>query len=117
MCFEIHPKCPKARTAEKDIVCYKEGYRHTDGTFSPFYKSSFYYRLGEVTKLPWKWRRWPVESEDTICIGFHSYSNKKRLGSYIDHVKCIIPKGAHYFYNPEAGEYVSDRIIVQEFID
>ena len=117
MCFVIHPRYPEVQTAKRDVVCYKEGFPLTDGTFAPFYKTYFSYRLGEVTKLPDK--QWPVEWEDNsdlICVGFHSYSNKKKLSTRTTHVKCIIPKGAHYFYNPEDKEYVSDQIIVQEFM-
>lgn len=119
MCFVIHHKCPKPRIAKKDIVCYKEGYRGADGEFVPYFERFFIYRLGEVTKLPYE--RWPVEwkdHSDVIGIGFHSYSNKKVLRKLIgiSHVKCIIPEGAHYFYNPDYREYVSDQIVVQEFI-
>lgn len=120
MCFVIHHRCPKPRTVKRDIVCYKEGYRRPDGTFSPYFKTFFNYKLGEVTKLRLECKRWPAEEDhsNTICIGFHSYSNKKELSKgWVDHVKCIIPEGAHYYYNPDSREYVSDQIVVQEFID
>lgn len=118
MCFYIHPEHPEMKTAKRDIVCYKNGYRTPSGVFRPLYRCFYRYVLGELNKI----EDWYVQVEAGACVfgrilqGFHSYSNKKQLSRRYAQVKCIIPKGAHYFYNPSDQEYVSDQIIVQEFI-
>lgn len=117
MCFFIHPKHPKMKTAKRDIPCYKEGFHYRKEFFYPKHFTNYQYDLGQLNKIegkwPIQWRGWSVVE---IYEGFHSYSNKKELYGSFANVKCIIPKGAHYFYNPERREYVSDQIIVQEFI-
>lgn len=117
MCFFIHPKHPEVKTAKRDIPCYKNGYRIPTG-FRPLYQVAYRYVLGDLNKIE-NWTGPAVAHlfGDTISRGYHSYSNKKRLSRGYACVKCIIPKGAHYFYNPEDREYVSDQIIIQEFID
>ena len=113
MCFIIHPKYREMKTAKRNIPCYKEGARSYDQkTFLPRFHY-YRYNLGQLNKIEGEW---PLLIFSEIHKGFHSYSNKNRLSRLHVGVKCIIPKGAHYFYNPENQEYVSDQIIVQEFM-
>lgn len=130
MCFYIHPKYPEPLVAKRDIVCYKHGTVHqqTEGKFVfwPFFMTSFRYRQNVVKKLSCEdQEEWPCITADLqfgnlmVSIGFHSYSNKKNLpktrGKYGYHaVKCIIPKGARYLYNPDDKEYVSTELMVVE---
>lgn len=119
MCFFIHPKHREMKTAERNIPCYKQGLRSLDQKifFSRFY--IYPYNLGQLNKIVGEWPIHPPTLPVTVIQkGFHSYSNRRYPSQQcLEVVKCIIPKGAHYFYNPEDQEYVSDQIIVQEFID
>lgn len=123
MCFYTHPKHPDVKIAGKDIVCYKEGLKKgsTANLFCSYYRGHIYL-LGRTNVLS---EEWPTISPSLlfkrgiIMEGFHSYSNKKRLSRARDmvRVRCIIPEGAKYFYNPDDKVYVSNQIIVQEFIE
>ena len=124
MCFFVHPKHPDVKIAGKDIVCYKEGLKRksTADQFRSFFKDYTYY-LGQTYVISEKWpkilsSRVFGSNYDTVEKGFHSYSNKKRLSKarVMVRVRCIIPKEAKYLYDPDNQEYVSDQIIVQEFM-
>lgn len=120
MCFTVHPKYPDVKVAKRDIVCYKYG--HSDGIVFISFCRDFAYEFGKVYSQ--RKRRWPCgfvsssRSPSYIEEGFHSFSNKKAIaGLFVGtKVKCIIPKGAKYFYNPDAKEYVSNQIIIKEII-
>ena len=122
MCFTVHPYHPKAKVAKRDIVCYKAGYKYRGGrVFMPYFQMDYSYQLGKTQP---KVKLMPVRlsNEDlAIQAGYHSYSNKKELRGWksdpiVVSVKCIIPKGTEYYYNPEDREYVSETLVVKEFI-
>ena len=122
MCFEIHSRYPKPRTAKKDIVCYKSVYAtfDDDGEYREFYSvyQTFLYRIGTEYSLG---KELKVRDGLSIDEGFHSFSNKKKLKPWntdeFAHLKCIIPAGSTYYYDPLDREYVSDRIRIVEEID
>ena len=125
MCFYIHPKHQEKKIAKRDIVCYKYGRVTKAGNkFSPSCYTGFYYPFGE--KVEQKGNRWPYIHTyrgffpKRIEKGFHSYSNKKAIKGftkrYYNIVKCIIPKGTEYFYDPKTKTYVSRALVVQEVI-
>ena len=101
MCFTI---TTPEKIAKRDIVCYKRLIRRR-GQYTSVYQGSFY-MFGKVYK--------------TVGFGFvgrdvfegrHSYSNLKQAKRLVWDieviVKCIIPKGTKYYYNPGDKEYVS----------
>jgi len=111
MCFIISDEHPEVKIAKRDITCYKEVIKHR---LSQYVKSDvmyFVYKLGKIYK------RKMIVDNDNIDTGFHSYSNKCAINRFRDDiifVKCIIPKGSEYYYNPSWCEYVSNRIIIKE---
>lgn len=48
----------------------------------------------------WGWKDW------CISEGFHSYTDDT-----IANIKCVIPKGSIYYYNPYDKQYVSNQLI------
>ena len=108
MCFYIHSKHPEPKTAKEDESCYKIGY--LDSIHNKFRSEimKFSYQLNKVysTKID--------GYGDVIRRGFNSFKTKKDAledntwGN--DIVKCTIPKGATYYYNPDLQEYVSNKI-------
>lgn len=131
MCFTVHRRYPNPRTAKKDIVCYKAVYATFDDNGEDLeyysihqgflYKPETEYSLGKglmVQKQLYSFDGLRISAE--IYQGFHSFSNKKRLQRWntdYAHLKCIIPAGSQYYYNPDYQEYVSDRIKIVEEID
>lgn len=111
MCFFIHHRHRKPKIAKRDITCYKLGIKIDETSFKSEIKEHLY-NLGEKqTELELS----PIH--DMILVGYHSYSNKREIKfNFQDLVKCIIPKGSIYYYNPYIKEYVSSNIIVQEFM-
>lgn len=115
MCFTVHPKHKRAKVAKEDIICYKTFYKwHLDKKKTEVKSQwrGFVYKLGwlyeldgyMVVRKPW----------NEITVGLHSYILKPEH-NWADPtivIKCIIPKGAKYYVNPEYGEYVSDQIII-----
>jgi hypothetical protein len=112
MCFIIHPDHPDKKIAKRDIACYKFFKNRSGELFST--PRRFKYELHKLykTKIIVKLQCWKIEH------GFHSHSNKKCFLEYInsgnERVKCIIPKGSEYYYNPFYKEYVSNQIIIKE---
>ena len=54
---------------------------------------------------------------DQINKGLHSYTTyskaqKENFLQGAEIVRCIIPKGAKYYYNPDYKEYVSNYLII-----
>lgn len=116
MCFVINVKHSEEKIAKKDIVCYKRLCVYIDIFISPYLH--YFYRLNILYRSELK-----PSSDNTIDIGFHSYSCKKYATSrlikdrYEVLAKGIIPKGSRYYYNPDDHEYVSNQIIIQEVIN
>jgi len=136
MCFIVHKKHNKVKTANRDISCYKMLITRKvkvvdgvliDGLASPYFgmvwdfKSQTYFTVKTlgVREITPTWSRetnvsW-VENESIVTTGLHSYSNKDKLkelttplATHIPtFVKFIIPKGTKYYYNPKQKEYVS----------
>lgn len=117
MCFTIHRDHQEPKIAKRDIVCYKAGFeRSSYRAFEPYYRYHTYWLGQEQPRIDLK----PLNGE--IFEGYHSYSNKKHMYRewrpfYVKYVKCIIPKGTRYYYNPQEKVYVSETIIVQEYIE
>ena len=129
MCFYIHRDHYKLKTAEEDIVCYKEAnklttfsFRTSDeikGTediqgFISFYRF-FDYKFGETYGYINLSEHEFSNMEETsrlgvIHEGFHSYIAYQVCDDHNFCIKCFIPKGTRYFYNPDYNEYVSERI-------
>ena len=122
MCFEIHSRYPKPQVAKRDIVCYKSVFAefNDNGEDLEYYSihQSFVYETGTEYSLG---KELKVRDGLSIYEGFHSFSNKKKLQHWntdeYAHLKCIIPAGSTYYYNPNYKEYVSDRIRIVEEID
>jgi len=116
MCFIIDAKHSEEKIAKKDIVCYKRLMISPTGNFlSPYQLKPYKLNILCRSKLE-------LSSYNTICVGIHSYSCKKKATSCLNRVyfevlaKGIIPKGSRYYYNPIRHEYVSNRIILKEII-
>ena len=116
MCFTIDKNHKKPITAKMDIECYKavlvdEKTAHRNFVYSPntLYKQNKFWALKNFIS--------GTILDNSINEGFHSYYNlnkAKRCYGYSDYykmIKCIIPKGAKYFKNPETEEYVSNQLI------
>ena len=111
MCFYIHHKHRKPKIAKRDINCYKLGMKIDETSFKSEFQEHLYNFGEKQTELELS----PIH--DIIMAGYHSYSNKRKLRfGFPYRVKCIIPKGSIYYYNPCMKEYVSSNIIVQEFM-
>ena len=115
MCFHIHPKYPEPKLAETDIICYKVVRKRSfTNEFYSIYEM-FRYKLKEIYSRT-SFGIVKTFYEDVIYEGFHSYSIlDKAIDQYAGHhgciIKCIIPEGTIYYYNPEDSEYVSLQII------
>jgi len=118
MCFTI---TTPEQIAKKDIPCWKVLDKLT-GVYSSYYYNSKY-RIGETyttKKLGFSDFYQPAtkKSAKQINQGRHSYSTlelAKLQYSYcsaenVRIVKCIIPKGASYYYNRDDRQYVSSAI-------
>ena len=109
MCFVIHKDHPNVLVAKKDIPCWKKVYRVAKKRGSGYYKSQaeaefrrFVYKFNKVYKVR-SFRYYP--NKGFITRGFHSYCFKLRTRYTI--IRCVIPKGTKYYFNPAADEYVS----------
>ena len=108
MCFFIHPRHKKVKTAKKRITVWKTGKAIVDGfqTLSFNYK----YERGKTNK--------PVllfVYDNIIDEGYHSYSTysaaEDSCWTIEDVFELYIPVGARYYYNPEDNQYVSNKIV------
>lgn len=135
MCFYIHSKHKTAKIAKKDIICYKilskfntrlylDNFIHEKGIYFSSIKN-YIYNFNEnkkyISNIKVENANYWNNYNECIHIGIHSYSSIKRCRSYpysrVVIVKCIIPKGSTYYYNPDKQEYVSDTIEFIELID
>ena len=118
MCFNIHSEHPRRKIAKKDIVCYKRLNQtcirqERKIILTPPCYTYFKYVANKLytTGLG-------IDQEGReINEGFHSYFTlgmAREDVSWEEYVyRCIIPKGACYFYNPDDKEYVSNQIIIK----
>lgn len=98
--------------ATKDITAYKVVIPYTRSCTSLFWKFNYEYNKLYTTSFT-------IHAFDFgfyITEGFHSYkivSQARKLNRlYREHViRCVIPKGSHYFINSD-DEIVSDKIII-----
>lgn len=120
MCFYIHEDHIHAKIAENDITCYKIVTRKKNKDLvSPYMGSEVI--LGQKVEQK-------IESKYgiSIDIGIHSCTTflsafLRRFEMWLNNhfcqygkkiiVKCIIPKGTKYYYNPDVKEYVSEAMI------
>ena len=120
MCFYINKNYKNIIRAEKNIICYKVTYNGK--VYKDFFKSmfkEFIYKYNTTYKLN---KTLIIEDGNVIEEGFHSYSNynkaKRVKNNYSNSngnnstIRCIIPKDALYYFNPDENEYVSDQIII-----
>jgi hypothetical protein len=123
MCFFVSKSkgYSKKKIAIADIVCYKlfpkrkrRGNQY--GSFVVSKHRCFEYKLGETyyedsMKIEIDWY-----GQKIINFGLHSFSSLTRaIENNWDTdiiLKCIIPAGATYYYNPDRSEYVSDYITI-----
>lgn len=115
MCFVVHPDYPNPLIAEEDIPCVKEG----TVSYPHHFISLFHGYPYKFKQLQPRVNLHPVDR--TIREGYHSWALCHwSLQSPPDdgriRVKCIIPKGSLYYYNPAYREYVSNQIIAQEIL-
>lgn len=137
MCFNIHPEHKDAYIVTEEIVVWKSFSQlyfiygkgvnpcnrgaHTLKTGSIGFKSyhqCFKYLFGKTYKIA-KSRLKPklnfYGSKYIIEIGFHSFIHRSDSYSHGDYsIKCYIPVGAHYYYNPQQGHYVSSSIRISD---
>lgn len=117
MCFFISDLFKDEITADKDILCwkivtsdFKLMFQHNQlyDKFTTYYVKDF--DSGVITSLKKSYY-------GLIYEGIHSYSiiserDYYDLDYYVNTVRrnliyCVIPKGEKYYYNSNAGEYVS----------
>jgi len=131
MCFNIHIEYPKKLIAEKNITCYKRVVRLKDEIVCNIHHLEVM-RI-DTSKLrksillsPYRYQQYKtrvlyrsrlVDNKCNGCIheGLHSHSSLrqaeiKREDHYEKIIRCVIPKGAEYYYNPEEKEYVSNQL-------
>lgn len=127
MCFIVHPEYPDPLVTEQDIVCFKVGYEAEISLFGGYFTSEYRgykYRLKRLQPLV-ELCLYNNTKTGTIEInkGYHSYHPLHPFAqsgfdatSKFCLVRCIIPKGSQYYYNPNDQEYVSDQIIAQKIL-
>ena len=115
MCFEIHAGYKEPFVAKKDVVCYKVMKTGDNGTYVSFHRYFAYeknktYNLEEPMKIYF----------NEIEYGFHSFTSYNKACSRSNNdpvIKCVIPKGSTYYYNPCDKEYVADSILILKEVD
>ena len=135
MCWYSYEK-PELRIAEEDITCYKVVYTKLKFMWVYSLYRNFKYTLHnqyfikDGLSVGIHETLGTRQLEYTINEGFHSYSQKPGFkdgciwctddnfesGSSVFRVKCTIPKGSVYYYNPTNCTLVSDSIIIDEII-
>lgn len=126
MCFYIHKDHIEAKTADKDITCYKvllvNGNKFWHALrLAPLeapYRSTLY-RLWVTYKSEIIMR-----GDNTIENGLHSLTNFKQAVHKLEEIertdmlhsiyKAIIPKNSTYYYDPIKNEYVSNQLRIIE---
>jgi hypothetical protein len=127
MCFYIRiPADKKRHKAIKNITCYKIGLKRRNCNIFRSSIMDYDYTLGKLNKLSSlpkpKFGDW--ENQIVMRVGFHSFSDESTVqeiknGRLYDGeriVKCIIPKGATYCFNESDHVYISNQIIIKEYI-
>lgn len=121
MCFIIHEKHPKKKIARINKTCYKVMYRGQEkGEYISLYQWAKYSKriihTSEIDKPSYD-----GDGNLEITNGRHSYSDIVMARMFKDVederviVKCTIPRGSEYYYNPTEQEYVSNQIkIIRE---
>ena len=140
MCFYFkdHVNQETPLVADKDILCYKVLNRFNDDKHFKSLHQGFKYSRGKTYEIPAFGADHDLIKDPgvgalinvhVITQGFHSFDSLGRAVSDADRLRwsstmicwsstmiClfVIPKGTEYFYNSDAGEYVSKKII---FVD
>ena len=123
MCLFTH--LGEARTANKDITCYKIVYPgDSQETASDVFRSlmmKFHYKLGMTYEEP----EFNVTSEEpefevtdksgrVVHKGFHSYRKLSEAAYWVTRrqaiLKCVIPAGSKYYYDPNKSYYCSNKL-------
>lgn len=133
MIFFIHPKHTEAKIAQEDIICYKNlTLNYYKDLVSPLSENLYFKKnsmKSSVTKTTGKLYvdDLYVENYYVIRNGLYSYSTIEqaieisKLSRFThkipdqDVFHAIIPKGTKYYYNPDENEYVSTKLIVNQF--
>lgn len=119
------------KVAMKDIVCYKLVYETEEpGRFRSEWKRAYYKASGRVRNIP-REEEGKFQEYEGSChasFGFHSYIKEETalIEAQLRHteaeatvVKCIIPKGAHYYTGRDYGRdpcYCSNKIKIMEVL-
>lgn len=125
MCFKIHKNHQEVKIATRNIPCYKRlelignnwcVKKITRGNLPTLkFQTPYFYQRVFLQHKPLK--KSPIDvGLNEIEKGLHSYSHpsgvtnnwRRSFNEVI--VKCIIPKGSKYYYNPDAREYVSNKL-------
>lgn len=126
MCLFTH--LGEARTANKDITCYKIVYPG-DGqeTSSDIFRSmmmKFHYKIGVTYEEP-DFKVTPEEPDFKVTWvtdknarlvhkGFHSYRKLSEAAYWVSRwqaiLKCVIPAGSKYYYDPNKIYYCSNKL-------
>ena len=123
MCFKIYKNHPLPKYADKDIICYKvtDNNKIKENNFISIVKEFKYkYDTLYILDTPLEIeliKHSEKKTEYNIEKGFHSYSNYNNASGWIECsiIKCIIPKGSTYYFNPVRQEYVSDKIKIGKY--
>lgn len=111
----------EACTAEKDITCYKVVYPGDRWKLpANVFKSvvmDFQYKVGETYDEP-EFRSTSALDVNTcsrlVFKGFHSYRKLSEATLWAMKwtiiLKCVIPAGSRYFYDPDKTQYCSDKL-------
>lgn len=125
MCFYVNQNNPNPIIAAENIECYKVGYKtflsKAENAFESQFRHYIYSLNDEQPELQLEPEYDTELGLEIIHKGYHSYSNLTTaiVNAFSDQVvvKCIIPKGATYYYNPIRDEYVSTSIIITNFFN
>lgn len=123
MCFTIHHSHSTAKKATEDIICYKRLEVCSKSSLPEKITRENIYKVRYVTpycgqrihldKKPLKKAKLGV-GYSSIERGLHSYSEPRKALSMCTSnevvVKCIIPIGSIYYFNPINKEYVSNQL-------
>ena len=124
MCFIIHEDHKEPKIADEDITCYKRFHHFLkeDGDFASINEGNLTGFLSFIYCAIYNFEEkyGPIElgisiDKKEIDKGFHSYNYEgfeRYYDSYKYFIKCFIPEGSKYYYNPQHGEYVSDSIVI-----
>lgn len=120
MCFYLDYRHQRPMIALRKITCYKVVNHFSK--VENIVTSVLYNHCYVLGKRQPHIRLKKVGYDKTsINEGYHSYFNLPRalMNKYETNVivKCVIPVGAKYYYNPACEEYVSSSLIVKEILD